>query len=168
MKSSGSPCPLDQVSIACFKRCPYLRSFIWNTCTEVLRSNSLPAQWTKAAIISIHQKGDPSLPKTLRPITLEPVTLKIFTSLLRNRVFRYLINNQYIKSNYQKGFMPVMSETFQHIAGMSHIINHWKKTTTECNHYFNRPKKRFWRSPPLINSICSTLSLHTRWNQLYC
>ena len=26
MKSSGSPCPLDQISIICFKRCPYLRS----------------------------------------------------------------------------------------------------------------------------------------------
>ena len=25
MKASGSPCPLDQISILCFKRCPYLR-----------------------------------------------------------------------------------------------------------------------------------------------
>jgi hypothetical protein len=24
MKTSGSPCPLDQISIICFKRCPYL------------------------------------------------------------------------------------------------------------------------------------------------
>ena len=24
MKASGSPCPLDQISIICFKRCPYL------------------------------------------------------------------------------------------------------------------------------------------------
>ena len=74
---------------------------------------------------------------------MEPGTLKIFTSLLRNRVFRYLINNQYIESNYQKGFMPVMSETFQHIAEMSHVINHSKKTTTECNHYFKGLKNAF-------------------------
>jgi len=26
MKASGSPCPLDQISIICFKRCPYLRT----------------------------------------------------------------------------------------------------------------------------------------------
>ena len=25
MKTSGSPCPLDQISIICYKRCPYLR-----------------------------------------------------------------------------------------------------------------------------------------------
>ena len=28
MKASGSPCPLDQISIFCFKRCPYLRTVI--------------------------------------------------------------------------------------------------------------------------------------------
>ena len=127
MKSSGSPCPLDQISMICFKRCPCLRSFILNICTEVLTSNTLPAQWTKAAAILIHKKGDPSLPENFRPIALEPVSLKIFTSLFRNRVFTYLINNQYIESHYQKGFMPGMSGTFEHIAEMSHIINHSRK-----------------------------------------
>ena len=127
MKSSGPPCPLDQIPIICFKRCPYLRSFIVNICTEVLRSNTLPAQWTKATTILIHKKGDPSLPENFKPITLEPVSLKIFTSLLRNRVFTYLINNQYIESHYQKGFIPAMSGTFEHIAEMSHIISHSRK-----------------------------------------
>ena len=38
IKSSGSPCPLDEISIIFFKRCPYLRSFILNICTEVEQS----------------------------------------------------------------------------------------------------------------------------------
>ena len=100
MKSTGSPCPLDQILIICFKRCPCLRSFILDICTEVLRSNTLPAQWTKVATILIHKKGDPSLLENFKPITLEPVCLKTFTSLLRNRVFTYLTNNQYV-FNYQ-------------------------------------------------------------------
>ena len=33
MKASGSPCPLDQLSIICFKRCPFLRTYL----TEVIR-----------------------------------------------------------------------------------------------------------------------------------
>ena len=28
MEASGSPCPLDQLSIICFKRCPLLRSYL--------------------------------------------------------------------------------------------------------------------------------------------
>ena len=59
MKLSGSSCSLDQISIICFKRCPYLRSFILNVCTEVLTSNTLPVQWTKAVTILIHKKGKP-------------------------------------------------------------------------------------------------------------
>ena len=35
MKFSGSPCPLNQISIYCFNLCPYLRPHI---CTKVLRS----------------------------------------------------------------------------------------------------------------------------------
>ena len=35
IKSSGSPCPLDKISIICFKRCPYLRKFL----TEIIQSS---------------------------------------------------------------------------------------------------------------------------------
>ena len=171
MKFSVSPCPLDQISIICFKRCPYLRSFILNICTEVLGSNTLPAQWTKAATILIHKKGDPSLPENFRPITLEPASLKIFTSLLRNRVFTYLINNQYIESHYQKGFMPGMSGTFKHIAEISHIINHsrkqqWSVTITlidlknafgEVHHSLIQSVLRYHYIPDEINCIVKIL-----------
>jgi hypothetical protein len=34
MKASGSPCPLDQISVICFKRCPYLRTYL----TELIRA----------------------------------------------------------------------------------------------------------------------------------
>ena len=108
-------------------------------CTELLRSNTLPTQWTKVATILIHNKGDPSLPGNFKPITLEPVSLKVLTSLLRNRVFAYLIHfspvshfytpwkRQFIKSHHQKGFMLGKSGTFEHIAEVSHIVNHSRK-----------------------------------------
>ena len=34
MKTSGSPCPLDQISIISFKRCPYLRTYL----TELIQA----------------------------------------------------------------------------------------------------------------------------------
>ena len=83
----------------------------------------------------IHKKGDTSLHENFRPITLEPVSLKIFTSLFRNRVFTYLINNQHIENHYQKGFMLGMSGAFE-ILG-----NNWRN-----KRYFNRkniPRTRF-------------------------
>ena len=76
MKSSGSLCLLDQMSISCFKRCPYLSLFILNICAEVLRSNTLASQWTKGTTNLIHKKGDPSLPENFRPMTLENINFK--------------------------------------------------------------------------------------------
>ena len=35
MKSSGSPCPLDQLSILCFKRCPYLKTYLSELIQEI-------------------------------------------------------------------------------------------------------------------------------------
>ena len=124
MKSSGSPCPLDQISISCFKRCPYLRTYIGLITAEVLRTKKLPKAWTRAITILIYKKGEPDNPENFRPITLEPVALKIFTSLLRNRVFQYLMENNYTECHYQKGFTPGMSGTFEHIAEMDYLINH--------------------------------------------
>ena len=123
MKSSGSPCPIDQLSIICFKRCPYLRTYILNVCNEVIATNTIPEAWKKAVTILIYKKGDPKLPENFRPITLEPVTLKIFTSLIRDQLFEFLLNNKYIETYFQKGFTPKMSGTFEHIAEMENIIN---------------------------------------------
>ena len=104
-------------------------------CIEVVRSYTLPTQWTKAATILIYKKGDHSLPENFRPVTFEHVSLKIFTSLLRNRVFTNLINNQFIESHYQKGFMPSISGKFEHTAEISHNINH---STKQQRSYLDR------------------------------
>ena len=102
------PSPLEQTSIICFKQCPYLGSFMLDICTEVLRTP--------------YQHNTPTLPPfwSIRRVTpvqrsLEPVCLKIFTSLLLNRVFTYLINNQFIESHHQKDFIPGMGGSFEHI-----------------------------------------------------
>ena len=123
MKTSGSPCPLDQISIICFKRCPYLRSYLLEVINQVIEKNNIPESWKKAVTILIYKKGDPGLPENFRPITLEPITLKIFTSILRDRIYEFLLKNKYIEQHYQKGFTPGLSGTFEHIAEMDNIIN---------------------------------------------
>ena len=66
MKASGSPCPLDQISIICFKRCSILQSFVLKICKEVLRQKSILKSQQQAAIILIYKKGDKSDPPNFR------------------------------------------------------------------------------------------------------
>ena len=47
MKSSGSPFPLDQISIIAFKRCPYLRTYLTDIIRSIWSSGEVPSEWKK-------------------------------------------------------------------------------------------------------------------------
>ena len=127
MKASGSPCPLDQISIIVFKKCPYLRPLIHAVITKVLITNQIPETWKRAVTILVYKEGDEPEPQNLRPITLETVPLKIFLSFPRNRIYEFLKDNNYIESEIQKGFVPKMSGTFEHTYHLTHLISHARK-----------------------------------------
>ena len=103
MKASGSPCPLHPISMICFKRYPYLRSYLTDIIRNVWISGIMPTEWKKAATILIHKKGDSNDPSNFRPITLESAPLKVFTSCLRNSVYVFLYDNSYVEQRIQKG-----------------------------------------------------------------
>ena len=123
MKASGSPCPLDQLSIICFKRCPFLRSYLTDLIRAVWLSGTIPSEWKKACTILIHKKGDTNDPSNFRPITLETIPLKVFTSHLRNAIYSFLTANNFIEHSIQKGFTPNLSGSLEHTAQMANIIN---------------------------------------------
>ena len=123
MKASGSPCPLDQISIISFKRCPFLRTYLTDIIRKVWLSGSIPSEWKQACTILIHKKDDTNMPSNFRPITLQTITLKIFTSCLRNAIYSYLVANNFVEHKIQKGFTPNISGTLEHTAMMANIIN---------------------------------------------
>ena len=116
MKTSGSTSPLDQISIICFKRCPYLRTYLTELIQAVWLSGTVPDEWKKACTILIHKKDDPNLPENFRPLTLQSVPLKVFTSCLRNAMFSYLLANNFIEHDIRKGFSSHISGTLEHTA----------------------------------------------------
>ena len=79
MKASGSPCPLDQLFIICFKRCPFLRTYLTDLIRAVWLSGTIPSAWKKACTILIHKKGDTNITSNFRPITLETIPLKVYS-----------------------------------------------------------------------------------------
>ena len=115
MKSFGSPCPLDQLSVICFKRCPYLGTYLTDLIHDIWLSGTVPTEW-KACTILIHKKGDTNDPSIFQPITLGSIPLKVFTSCIRNAMYSYLVSNNFIEQNIQKGFTPNLSGTLEHTA----------------------------------------------------
>ena len=123
MKASSSPCPLDNISIVPVKRCPFLRSYITAVIHIVWLSGEIPTDWKKACTVLAHKKGDTSNPANFRPITLESIPLKIFTSCVRDSMFNFLKANGFIEHQIQKGFLPRLTGTFEHIAQMANVSN---------------------------------------------
>ena len=72
--------------------------------------------------ILIHKKDSTHDPANFRPITRQSIPLKVFTSGVRNKLFVYLMKNNYIETNVQKRFTPGMTGTYKHTAQLAHII----------------------------------------------
>ena len=83
--------------------------------------------WKNGITVLIYKKLDPAFANdsaNFRPITLEPVIAKVFTSLIRNPIYGYISNNNYIDSHIQKGFWQGISGTVEHTELMSYLIDH--------------------------------------------
>ena len=96
MKSSGSPCPFDQISVIVLKRCPIVRTMIWKIIEKSWEIGKVPTVWKNGLTVLIHKNGVNTDPGNFRPITLEPVLCKVFTSWMRNRIYKHLCENKYI------------------------------------------------------------------------
>ena len=65
-------------------------------------------------------------PSNLSPITLQSVFAKIYSSLIQNRTYNFILESQFIESNIQKGFWRGISGTIEHREVISHIIKRGK------------------------------------------
>ena len=124
MKSSGSPCPFDQISVIVLKRCPIVRTMIWKIIEKSWKIGKVPTVWKNGLTVLIHKKGVNTDPGNFRPISLEPVLCKVFTSWMRNRIYKHLCGNEYIETNIQKGFWSGISGTIEHTQHLTYLINH--------------------------------------------
>ena len=125
MKSSASPCPLDQASIIVLKKCFHLRTYLWRIISASWNRGNFPIVWKRGITVLAYKKDSNKDPSNFRPITLQPVLSKVFTSILRNRIYDF--KNKYIESNLQKGFWDNIPRCIEHTETLTHIINHARK-----------------------------------------
>ena len=127
MKSGTSPCPLDQISVILFKKCPHLRTFLWRIISSAWTRAEFPKAWKQGITILVYKKGSDTDPANFRPTTLQLVMSKIFTSIIRNRLCNFVAENKYIKNNVQKRFWDDISGCYEHTEVLTYVINHARK-----------------------------------------
>ena len=114
MKSSSSACPFDQISVLTLKNCPILRTALHRIIEHCWKTKSVPRIRKHSFTILIYKKGSAKISSNFRPIALQPVFAKVYSTLIRNRVFDFMNNNDYIETNIQKGFCKGISGIVEH------------------------------------------------------
>ena len=114
MKSFGSQCPHEHISVIILKLCPMLRTVIHQIISHCWTLNIFPTNPKQAFTIFIYKKDCCDDPSNLRPIITQSVLGKVYSSLIRNGSYDFLTENQYIKSRIQKVFWQDISGTIDH------------------------------------------------------
>ena len=127
MKSSPSSCPLDQINVIALKKYPYLRTQLWRFISKAWENALFPKTWRHGITILIHKKDSNENPGNFRPITLQPILSKIFTSIIRNLIFTFVLQNKYIETNLQKRFWEKVPGCIEHTKTLTYVINHARK-----------------------------------------
>ena len=104
VKSGASPCPLDQISVIPFKKCPYLRTFLWRIISSAWTRAEFLKAWKQGITILAYKKGSDTDPAIFHPITLQLVMSKIFISIIRNRLYNFLAENKTSKVTLKRDF----------------------------------------------------------------
>ena len=148
---------------------------IWKIIEKSWKIGKVPAVWKNGLTVLIHKKGVNTDPGNFRPITLEPVLCKVFTSWMRNRIYKHLCENEYIETNIQKGFWSGISGTIEHTQHLTYLINHArlkqrslcvsliKYTTTLSEQYWIITIRREPAMSALVRSLYDGLRLQCCW-----
>ena len=117
----------DRLSILILKNCPMARTILHWIISECWKSNRIPVCWKNSATILIHKKDSTADPSNFRPISLQSVWYKILASIMKQRLYKFLCNNDFIDEKIQKGFWPKSDGVSEHSEMLGHIIRDAKK-----------------------------------------
>ena len=126
LSNSSAPGP-DKIRYSHLKRLPSCHHFLATLFSKIiLEDYHAPLIWCKGDLRLIHKDGDAGSPENLRPIALTSTVGKLFHKILAFRLEKYLIDNHWIDSKVQKGFLSGISGVLEHILSINGIIENAK------------------------------------------
>jgi hypothetical protein len=127
LKNSKTPSPFDNILNEYIKSTKHLLMPVYcKLFNYILETGFIPQSWLNGIIIPIFKnKGDPKDPSNYRPITILSCLSKLFTSILNNRLTKFLNENNILDEN-QAGFRKGYSCS-DHIFTLHSLIELMKK-----------------------------------------
>ena len=103
-----------------------IKGHLINLFNRILNMGKYPALWSFGLIVPVHKKDDRSKVENYRGITLLSALGKLFTSILNNRLYDYMVQNGILKAE-QGGFRK-MHGTVDSIFTLKMLIDKYVKS----------------------------------------
>lgn len=119
LKPDKSPGPDSITNEALKLGASHLASPLTQLFNLVLKTATVPKQWTESHIILLYKKGDPNDINNYRPISLLSSIYKLFSSIIEKRIRKTIENHQPVEqAGFRRGF-----STVDHIHSIEMIID---------------------------------------------
>ena len=149
----------------------YCRTIFPFSCCYYWENNHFPAELKNGTTILIHEKGNTHDQSNFRPITLEPILSKVMTSNIRNKIFTFVVENNYVETNPQRGFWSNISGTIEHTELLTNVLKHvknkqqqlvvtlfdLKNAVGEAHHNLIKTVLKYHHIPPSIINLINSL-----------
>jgi len=113
-KKNGASAGINGLTYVVYKKCPIILFFLHKIVLVIWNSKDVPADWAIAYIALLAKSLKLEVPSEFRPIAVASTAGKIFFSVIADRLQHFLVNNNFIKTRKQKGFLAGIAGCLEH------------------------------------------------------
>ena len=132
--SSNSKPGNNGISYFHLKRLPSTHHLLATMYSKLLLgTQDCPKSWCMGKFILLYKDGPSNDPASFRPIALTSTIGKVFNKILAQRLETFLLENGFVNTTTQKGFLSGVNGTYEHIFTLSAIIENAKQNGLPIN-----------------------------------
>ena len=115
-KRNGA-CPgLNSLPYLIYKKCNAILCIVHQIFLKIFRDKDIPRDWAIAFIVLLQKSKDVlNDPSEFRPIAITNTMGKIFFSIISERLQKFLVKNNFIRTCIQKGFLAGVPGCVEHV-----------------------------------------------------
>ena len=121
-KRNGAAPGLNALTYLIFKKCPSILRCLYKICKHVYKTKDIPEDWAAAFVVLLQKSDNLALPEEFRPIAITNTAGKLFFSIIAARLQKFMVQNKYIKTPTQKGFLFGVPGCIEHSFALAEAL----------------------------------------------
>ena len=113
-KSNKASAGMNGLSYVPYKRCPSIMLTLHFIVKRIWVTKDIPEDWAQAFVVLLSKSDILNDPSEFRPIAITNTVGKIFFSVISDRLQKFLVQNNYLRRETQKGFLSGLPGCLEH------------------------------------------------------